>query len=224
MTVRAFRFLSAKHALQALRMQEIKVSRFDELNDPFELYGINLGDRRHRRKFDEFKRWVSDRFGLLCFSRRWQNPLLWSHYGDRHKGVALEFKLDDDLVSEIRYLPYRLRMDIEKALVRGSFTEREAYEMAVTKSAHWKYEEEVRVFLELSQCIQRDGLLFEPAVERLRIVGLVLGPLCELSTYDVENALPKGRHIQMICSRLAFTSFNVISNKAKKRQVVYGNG
>jgi hypothetical protein len=223
MTLRAFRFLSAKHALQALRRQEIKVSHFDDLNDPFELYGVNLADRRHRRTFHEFKRWASGRFGLLCFCRRWRNPLLWSHYGDRHKGVALEFELDDDLVSEVRYSPYRLRLDIEKALARGSFTEQEAYEMAITKSAHWRYEEEVRVFCELPQCIKRDGLLFEPVGEKLQIVGLVLGPLCALSADDVENALPKGRHIRMICSRLAFTSFNVIPNRAK-RQFVYGKG
>jgi hypothetical protein len=151
-----------------------------------------------------------------------EKPLLWSHYGDRHKGVALEFELDDDLVSEVRYSPYRLRMDIEKALARGSFTEREAYEMAVTKSAHWKYEEEVRVFLELAQCLQRDGLLFEPAGEKLQIVSLVLGPLCDLSQDDVERALPRGRWIEMICSRLAFTSFHVVPNKARKRRIIYG--
>jgi hypothetical protein len=224
MTIRAFRLLSANHALQALRMQEIKVSRFNDLNDPFELYGTNLADQRHRHKFHEFKRWVSDRFGLLCFSRRWRNPLLWSHYGDRHKGVALEFELDDDLVSKVRYSPYRLRLDIEKALARGSFTEQEAYEMAITKSAHWKYEEEVRVFCELSQCIRRDEFLFEPAGEKLQIVSLVLGPLCDLSVDDVERALPKGRHIELICSRLAFTSFNVVPNRSKKKRVVHGKG
>lgn len=210
------------YALEALRTQEIKVSRFDDLNDPFELYGVNLANREHRRKFREFKRWASQRFGLLCFSRRWRNPLLWSHYGDRHKGVALEFEIHDDLVSEVTYSPYRLRMEIEKALARGGFSEEEAYDMAITKASHWKYEEEVRVFLELSQCQKRDGLLFEPLGEHIRIVGLVLGPLCKLSKAEVQRALPRGDRIHMIWSRLAFRSFNVTPNKARKPQIAHG--
>lgn len=221
MTVRAFRFLPARYALLALETQEIKVSRFDELNDPFELYGVNLASPEHRVKFREFKRWVSDRYGLLCFSRRWRNPLLWSHYGDRHKGVALEFELDDDIVLDVKYSPYRLRMDIEKALDRGWFSEQEADEVAITKSSHWKYEKEVRVSLELDRCRKRNGIFFEPRSDQIRIVGIVLGPLCDLSEADVQRKLPKGKSIQITWGRLAFTSFNVVSNKAKKRHIVH---
>jgi hypothetical protein len=221
MTLRAFRFLSTKHALQALEAQELKVSRYDDLNDPFELYGINLANHNHRRKFIEFKRWISQRYGLLCFSRHWRNPLLWSHYGDRHKGVALEFQLHDDIALEVRYLPYRLRMNIERALARGWFSEQEAYEVAITKAAHWKYEEEVRVSVELSQCREKSGLLFEPLGERMRIVGLILGPLCKLPKAEVQRVLPKGDRIDVTWSRLAFTSFNVVSNRARKKQIVY---
>lgn len=222
MTLRAFRFLPARYAMRALQTREIKVSRFDDLNDPFELYGVNLGNPDHRRKFRDFKNWVSKTFGLLCFSRSWQNPLLWSHYGERHKGAALEFEIDDDLVEEVRYSPYRLRMDIEKALARGWFTEQEAHETAITKAIHWKYEDEVRVFLELSKCPERDGLLFQPLDDKLKIIGIVLGPLCELSKAEVQKALPKGDRLEIVWSRLAFTSFNVVPNKARKKQIIFG--
>jgi hypothetical protein len=43
---------------------------------------------------------------------------LWSHYGDRHRGVALEFETDDDLLEEAQY---SLAIGIEKKLAeRGS--------------------------------------------------------------------------------------------------------
>jgi hypothetical protein len=161
MAVRAFRFLKARYALDALRSQEIKVSRFEDLNDPFELYGMHLGNREHRAKFREWKDWASQRQAILCFSRRWRNPLLWSHYGDRHRGVALEFKIDSDLVREIRYSPYRLHINIKRAFERGSFSKADAEMAALTKAAHWKYEEEVRVVFDLPKCRHRDGMLFE---------------------------------------------------------------
>jgi Protein of unknown function (DUF2971) len=219
--MRAFRFLSTEYALQTLRTEEIKVSRFDDLNDPFELYGAELPNPAHRRTFSKFKRWASDRFGLLCFSRRWQNPLLWSHYGDRHRGVALEFEIHHDLVEEVKYSPYRLRLDIEKKLATGGFSEEDACRIAITKSAHWRYEEEVRVFVQLSECRSQNGLFFEPVGGEIHIVGIVLGPLCKLSQRAIESALPRGRQLHVTRSRLAFRSF-VVRNRAVATRVVCG--
>jgi len=35
--VRLFHFLSARHALQAINKQRIKIAKYSEMNDPFEL-------------------------------------------------------------------------------------------------------------------------------------------------------------------------------------------
>jgi hypothetical protein len=219
--MRVFRFLPTKYALQTLRTQEVKVSRFDDLNDPFELYGADLSNPAHRRA-SKHKRQAADKFGLICFSQRWQNPLLWSHYGDRHRGVAVEFEVDDDLICEVRYSPYRLRLDIERKLAEGGFSEEDAIRIATTKSAHWKYEEEVRVFVELSGCRFSSGLFFERVSGQIDIVGLVLGPLCELSEREIASALPRGRQLHITRSRLAFTSFNVVRNRAVATRVIRG--
>ena len=199
-------------------------SRFDDLNEPFELYGMELKNADHRKSFRQFKRWASDKFGLLCFSRRWQNPLLWSRYGDRHKGGALEFEIDDDLVAEVRYSPYRLRLDIERKLAAGGFSEEDAYRMATTSSAHWKYEEEVRIFVKLSQCRLHNGLFFEPLGGEFHIVGAVLWSLCELSPQEVQGALPRGRQLHLTTSRLAFRSFSAVPNRAVATRVLRGIG
>jgi hypothetical protein len=45
----------------------------------------------------------------------------------------------------------------------------------------WKYEEEARVFEELSECLFQNGLFFEPVGGQIHVVGIVLaaGSHCE---------------------------------------------
>jgi hypothetical protein len=85
------------------------------------------------------------------------------------------------VVAEVEYSPYRLRLDIERKLATGGFSEDDAYQMAITKSKHWKYEEEVRVFVKLADCRLEAGRHFESLCSSIEIVGMVLGPLCEVS-------------------------------------------
>jgi len=117
--MRAYHFLSARYALAAIEKQRLKVSRFDDLNDPFELYAAELQNPKHRIAFRKFKKEMAKRFGLLCFSKSWKSPLLWSHYGDRHKGVALEFDINEDIINEVSYKPDRLLLNIGNKLSSG---------------------------------------------------------------------------------------------------------
>ena len=52
---------------------------------------IRLSECRgcHHRSFPK----TSALRAILCFSRNWDNLLLWSHYGDRHMGVCLGFDI-----------------------------------------------------------------------------------------------------------------------------------
>jgi hypothetical protein len=93
--MRLFHFLSSQYALQALARQQLKVARINELNDPFELFCADMRDANARKAFRRFKDQVSAKFGLVCFSRSWRNPLLWSHYADRHRGAAIQVELKE---------------------------------------------------------------------------------------------------------------------------------
>jgi hypothetical protein len=57
---------------------------------------------------------------------------LWSHYGDRHRGVALEPEIDDDLVEEVQY---SLAIAIDKKLAEGGGLKEDACRIAIKKSA-----------------------------------------------------------------------------------------
>lgn len=140
--MRAFHFLNCEYALQALRNQRLKVATLNELNDPFELFAADLSDRNTRFAFRTWKNQLSERIGLLCFSRHWNNLLLWSHYADRHRGIALEFEIDEDIAIPVRYRRKRMRLDVDDIAAKGGFSEYLAEELYATKSRDWEYEEE----------------------------------------------------------------------------------
>ncbi len=220
--MRAFHFLSTNHALDVLKNQRVKVSRFDDLNDPFELYAAELSDKRHRAAFRRFKKEMAQRFGLLCFSRSWESPLLWSHYGDRHRGVALEFEIEDDRVNEVSYQPNRLLLDIEKKLSVGRLDQTDVDRILRTKFKQWEYEDEVRVFVDLNDPPDENGLHFCALGDGMSLVGLVQGPLCELKEREIASALPKGRSVILTKARLAFRRFAVVPNQAVPQRSIRG--
>ena len=57
--------------------------------------------------------------GVLCFSRGWHNPLLWSHYGDKHRGVCLGFDVPNAHIVHVSYNSSRLLAAASKLLGGG---------------------------------------------------------------------------------------------------------
>lgn len=82
--------------------------------------------------------------GVTCFSKSYSNTLLWSHYGDKHKGVCLGFKFfptspaDDLLVMHVNY--------VDKIIPINYFRNQDIalFYWIFTKSHVWEYEEEIR--------------------------------------------------------------------------------
>jgi hypothetical protein len=77
--LRVYHLTSAEYAISDLSLSRLKVARFGELNDPFELLATNLNDRRTRAAARQFKDNYNAAKGILCFSENWINPVLWSH-------------------------------------------------------------------------------------------------------------------------------------------------
>lgn len=84
--VRLYHFLPAVHALDDIRKRRIKIAEIDQLNDPFELWCVAQDNRELRERLRDYKRTMDDRYGMPCFCRSWSNPLLWSHYAEKHRG------------------------------------------------------------------------------------------------------------------------------------------
>jgi hypothetical protein len=138
----AYHFTSEKHALDAISNQCLKLSLIDDLNDPFELFAADLPDSESRKEALKFKNNMSTRVGILCFSKNWGNPLLWSHYADRHKGVALEFKIKDDIALPVKYRKNRFSINLKDLADNiRKVTKEETEGLWLTKYKSWEYEE-----------------------------------------------------------------------------------
>jgi len=86
--MRVYYLTGEQFGLSNLALRRLKVARFEDLNDPFELLGVDIGDRAIRTALRATKKQINDTKGLICFSRSWKNPLMWGHYAEKaHRDV-----------------------------------------------------------------------------------------------------------------------------------------
>lgn len=95
--MRLYHFTSRDYGLSNLAQRRLKIATLDDINDPFELEAFSLTNAADRPTYRRFKDEWSKRFGILCFSRSWSNPVQWSHYGEKHRGMCLGFDVDDSV-------------------------------------------------------------------------------------------------------------------------------
>jgi hypothetical protein len=149
--MRAYYLTCERWALEAIKRRRLKLSLLNEMNDPFELLGRELKTRNDRAEFLQGKEEMNETIGVLCFSQSWDNPVLWSHYADKHRGICLGFDVLDDWVLEISYQGKRLQEEVEGELpVQDHKTL--GQKLLTTKYEHWRYENEVRMILKLEDC------------------------------------------------------------------------
>ena len=104
-----YHMTSASSCLKILKGRQLKISLFEDLNDPFELLAISTGEKMARTLLKYMKRELTKKHGLLCFSSTWQESLMWAHYGDKHRGVCLGFEISDHLPQQVKYVSERLQ-------------------------------------------------------------------------------------------------------------------
>jgi len=202
--MRVYHFLSAMWALDDIRKKRIKISVIDQLNDPFELWCVEQRDKRLRQALRGFKAEMVERFGMICFSKHWHNPLLWSHYADKHRGICLGFDVDDRGLKPVAYAN-------ERPSLRVPPTMESINELLFTKFRDWSYEEELRNWFRLDE---REGEhYFYPFDTLVRLREVIVGPLCGLSNAVIEKSLEEYSGVSVLKARLAFKTFRVVKNQ-----------
>jgi hypothetical protein len=116
------------------------------------------------------RRWVGVT-ALLCFSRRWHNPVLWSHYADRHQGICLGFGLNRNCLKSVTYVNERTPLD-------RSPTPEAMRQFLYTKYRDWSYEGELRAWFRLDECDSSTGHYFYSFDEDVQLREVIVGPLC----------------------------------------------
>lgn len=173
--VRAYYFTSAEHGISNISLNRLKVARFSEVNDPFELWALNTHNREIRKLVGRNKDLQNSKTGLLCFSKNWTNPLLWSHYATKHKGICLGFDLRRDEVIETVYEEKRIRIESSTHGAPLSIPTDIQDRLHRTKFNGWGYEEELRIYVDLSKAKKEEGLYFLPFEEGLCLKEVIIG-------------------------------------------------
>ncbi len=114
-----YRYLRADAALKTIKSRLLRVGRISELNDPFEWrlgvtgiipQGESIAHGCMQQVIDGLHAWM----GILCFSDTSMEPVLWSHYPEKHHGVAFEFdyKIDPERLFKMSYSTEIARMGV----------------------------------------------------------------------------------------------------------------
>lgn len=209
--MRVYHLLPTEWGLESIRLRRLRISRFSDLNDPFELFGANLRDKTSRAGFRMWKHEVSNTFGLMCFSESWRSPLLWSHYAEKHRGLCLGFDVPDAKVVTVRYLKGRFEINLD-ALNELTITR-----FLTSKFAEWSYEKERRLFTNLTEMDAVDGNYYIEMSEELFLREVIVGALNDLTrerrVAKIEGAGLSPKKIQLTKARLAFKSYAVVRDK-----------
>ena len=140
------------------------------------------------------------RIGVCCFSKTDENPLLWAHYSEKHKGVCLVFDTSKDTVFFDRVFSVKYRSNYPKI---NFITNRSRFdELVLTKSIDWIYEQEVRVMKDVG------ANLYTFNADAL--VGVIFG--CKTGIAEVSR----------IKTLLTANGYNISTQKAILRQGSFG--
>jgi hypothetical protein len=216
--VRVFHFVNGQYGLENIRLRRLKVATLQDLNDPFELFAVSFADSSLRTAFRHLKERLDKRSGLLCFSRKWSNPVQWSHYADRHRGLCLGFEVPNALLRPVSYSAKRLVAEAEKLLRSGPYDHELMMRFLSTKYVHWKYENESRVFVSFEEDDVSDGLYFYRFSVDLKLEQVIVGAESTITRQDVADALGElALSVQTSKARLAFKSFRVVRQRDQRQ-------
>ncbi|WP_266181905.1 DUF2971 domain-containing protein [Dyella humicola] len=219
--IRLYHFTSKEFAIQDIVKQRLKIARIMELNDPFEFVGADLENRMWRATMNGMKEAYNDKFGLICFSRTWRDPVQWSHYADHHKGICLGFDVPPHLPVQVNYVrsrspipiaPHEINLDPDDPVLT------EIFKSAMrTKFAHWSYEDEFRLFTDLNEAeynvAAEKNLYFANFNVGLTLREVIVGANCTSTPEEISEALTEYKGVVVRKARPAYRTFRMVEQK-----------
>lgn len=214
--MRVYHFVNRKYGLDDIRKRRLKVARFDDLNDPFELLCVRSSIPGVRHAIRDAKRILARHEGMLCFSRNWSNPVQWSHYAERHRGLCMGFDVPDEFLQRVGYS----RRLVELIPEFRSDGVGEAHviipkdALFVTKYRDWCYEREMRQRVTLADAMRCGPHYFVPFSDDLRLREVIVGYLSAITRNELAEGLGElASAVSTQKARLAFESFRVVQQR-----------
>lgn|GEM_PF-1764088 len=155
------KFTSIDFAMDILKKNYVFLSSPLNFNDPLDSYFVTLVGRRPSIE----TRWalkeyldISEETYVFCgtFEKNIENVLMWSHYGNGHKGIALKYKIPDSYSGKLDRVSYDVNSHEEFANAIGngnpfkvpkkdeSERNKLVEDSIFIKDKEWSYEKEIR--------------------------------------------------------------------------------
>lgn len=206
--MRLYKFIPAEYALETLSKRRVKVTTIEELNDPFELLPFEMRDRNKRSVLCRTKAEIALTRGMLCFSATWRDPVLWAHYASQHKGICIGFNIPDELCKPVTYISQRMPFP---DLTRCDEMQ-VAADMLFKKYVNWQYEQEVRLWVALSE--KEDGRYYCYFDNTLVPATVIVGAQCTQPKSAFDRALEGLSYdVALIKARPGFSDFEIVRDK-----------
>lgn len=148
--MKLYKYMSLQNlwfVLDVVVNQRLYCAHWSELNDPLEgRYEIYLGESSSglEEKMVTRIEGAKDKYRLASLSAGSTNFLLWSHYADGHKGVAIEVEIPDnhpDLI-EVIYTSF------SSVFTSSGDIKKDMRHLFNGKGEEWAYENEYRIVAE----------------------------------------------------------------------------
>ncbi|MDZ4817599.1 MAG: DUF2971 domain-containing protein [Planctomycetota bacterium] len=209
--MRLYYMTTAKWAEVILRERRLKLSRFFEANDPFELNLIDSRDQKRREIVEMIEKYHNNCTGMICFGEDWVSPMMWAHYADKHYGVCIGFEVEDKLVSAVEYTDRKIDVEFGTHLPNHGLSAELLKKILLTKSTAWASEKERRVLARLEKPDPKNGLYFTDFGPQLELRAVVIGHRCSWTTKKVVGLLGQVVAPVRICkARPAFGRFAMV--------------
>lgn len=214
-SMRLYYMTEARWAKKILQEKRFKLSRLNELNDPFEFMGACVGEKQARKVARVLHDHWHKTIGILCAGTSYESPVMWAHYGHKHQGVCLgfDFVVDDELrwPSQVKYEPERVKGMFDNIGPKNPMTEEQLGLLLTTKFKDWEYEREWRLFAKLDERDAEDGLYYLSFEPHLQLREVILGARCEETVRDFAAMVPPPRRpVEVFKLRGAFNRFAMI--------------
>ena len=133
---------------------------------------------------------------VCAFSTDWKSLLLWAHYADEHKGIAIGFEISSDNDSKIIDVIY----DSKIPLVSNPVSQDEMIVALTHKSEEWRYEGEARIVsfdkTPYINIVIREIVFGSEISEEYR--NYIIDKLSDLSGVQYYNAIRKPRFYGLV--------------------------
>lgn len=170
-----------------------------------------------RNGFMERKQLMLNERGVSCFAERNDNLLMWSHYGDGHRGFCLEFDTKfEPFASNSHRVIYSTEVpeiDPAKALLDTSHNMMQS--LIVTKSSEWEYEREWRLLhMEANKLYTYDWK---------SLTGIYLGCCMPDENAELLCMILRDSPTKLYRMRRSEDQFQILSEEIQYQPFVYGS-